>query len=760
MIVFAMNVKTVSAEAGSIVNGELDQWVDGKPVGWETGEGVVAAEDVGMRISGTAAIRMQPERTQPGIDNYVSISQEIQLKPNASYDLKFWAAKDGHGDVRAFISPNDGTGPVLEYYSGWADFFVWTEVSTTFKTTSATGYTLRLIQYGTVASDAWFDSITLTPVADPAARDTKARRLGVELYSQSYMVPFDNTQLDSTATATNRFVASAVRNEYAPVLVIARALSDLKHVDLRLVDDLKSKDGGSLKAEKISIRAYDRGVLPLSRPRDVSIDKHVAWWLTVQPDANVPAGIYTGAFEIVADGKAIDRGELVVDLLDLKLPVPDASFFLWHFDGYFRPEHLTDELQKAYYKDMVEHGMTTVTIYGTPETDDGKIDFSKNMGYQKSGGSDQLNWGYDKAVPAILETGMSPKGQPIILLITREEHGGRTGYDFGAAPESITRQILEEWFSRKWPTPLLYVHDEPSTPERIAAVRPILERIKSWNLPVRTVTAGLDIAELGHLYDMWIQIQFDINSETIMAAREQGAELWTYDCRVPYTNAPFNRALYGFWAYRAGLKGVGRWAYHDTTNTYFDNDGVMHGGVGPRLSHIVPSADGPVPTAAWEAAREGVNDYRLMMLYDETLASAQARLEELRSQYKELLSEEDIEQLTERKKQQRTRFREGESPVEWQAGSTEKALGEKYFAAADELEHALAMAKLARKKVIDSIPVDSMAITGAMPFLGLLDTTYPTLGLGDQRTVAETKRRVLCGYLQRVMNAVNVIPAG
>jgi hypothetical protein len=125
-----------------------------------------------------------------------------------------------------------------------------------------------------------------------------------------------------------------------------------------------------------------------------------------------------------------------------------------------------------------------------------------------------------------------------------------------------------------------------------------------------------------------------------------------------------------------------------------------------------------------------------------------------------LLSEEDIEQLTERKKQQGTRFREGESPVEWQAGSTEKALGEKYFAAADELEHALAMAKLARKKVIDSIPVDSMAITGAMPFLGLLDTTYPTLGLGDQRTVAETKRRVLCGYLQRVMNAVNVIPAG
>jgi hypothetical protein len=736
---------------GQIINGELDQWADGKPVGWEVGQEVDASADMAMRISGTSAIRMAPRRTQTDLSTSSSISQPIKLKPNTAYKLTFWTAKDGAGDVRAYVAPRGGA-PVLEYISGWADFFVWTQITNTFQTTTETEYTLRLIQYGAPASAIWFDHVLLEPVAD-AAQAPKANK-PVEVYSQSYMIPFDPDKLDDTATPAGRFVIQAARNEYEPVLVAIRAGEDLNSVDLRLEGDLKSESGQTLSHRQFTIRSCENGVLPLSHPRSVQKGKHLAWWLTLAPNAGLASGRYTGKFEIVSDQKVLGQAELIVDLLDLDLPRPKVSFFLWHYTGYFRPEHATPELKRAYYKDMAEHGMTTVTIYGTPDRDGEHIDFSKDYGYLKSGTPADVDWGYDRSVPAILDAGLALDGQPIILLITKEGIDGKPGYGFGDASENIIRQILDEWFKRKWPTPLLYVHDEPSTKERIEAVKPILERIKSWNLPVKTVTAGLDIPSLGHLYDTWIQIQFDINLETIIAAREQKADLWAYDCRVPYTNAPFDRALYGFWAYRSGVQGVGRWAYHDNVKTYIDDQGMLHGGVGPRLSHVIPSSSGPVPTVAWEATREGVDDYRYLMLFGQTLAQAKDRLQEMEIEYRQQLSEDDLKQLMELDKRKHTQQKKDEATIIWTASTPRQIQGERLFYAARQLEQAIEMAKLAHKKVVDSIPADAMAVAGAVPFIGMIETLYPPLGFDDPRTVAEIKRRSLTGYLQRMHEAI------
>lgn len=742
---------------GQVVNSELDQWADGKPVGWQVGQEVDAQQDAAMRISGTSAIRMAPRRTQTDLSTSSSISQEITLKPNTAYKLTFWTAKDGAGDVRAYVIPRGGS-PVLEYISGWADFFVWTQITNTFQTTAETKYTLRLIQYGAPASSIWFDRVSLEAVDAPASPAAAKSVKPVELYSQSYMIPFDAHKLDDTAVPAGRFIIQAARNEYEPLLVAIRVGVDLKSVDLRLAGDLQSVSGQKLSQKQFTIRACENGVLPLSKPRSIDKGQNLAWWLTLDPNPDLPADRYTGTLQVISDDKVIRTAELVVDLLDIELPRPKASFFLWHFTGYFRPEHATPQLRRAYYKDMAEHGMTTVTIYGTPDRDGEHVDFSKEYGYQKSGTPADVEWGYDQSVPAILDAGLAQDGQPIILLITKEAHDGRPGYDFGSAPENVTRRILDEWFKRKWPTPLLYVHDEPSTPERIEAVKPILERIKSWNLPVKTVTAGLDIPSLGHLYDTWIQIQFDINLETIMAAREHKADLWAYDCRVPYTNAPFDRALYGFWAYRSGVQGVGRWAYHDNEKTYIDDQGIMHGGVGPRLSHIIPSSKGPVPTVAWEATREGVDDYRYLMLYDLTLARAKDRLQAIQSEYQQRLSQDDLKQLMELDKRMRTQQKKDEAPIDWKASTPMQAEGERLFHAARKLEQALEMAQLARKKVVDSIPADAMAVAGAVPYMQMIETLYPPLGFDDPRTVTETKRRSLIGYLQRVRLAMDTKP--
>ena len=83
-----------------LVNGELDQWASGGLVGWEALEGVVAEKDTTMRVSGTASLRMYPTRDQQAAHTHSIIEQKVELKPNSTYRLTFWTAKDDTGDVR------------------------------------------------------------------------------------------------------------------------------------------------------------------------------------------------------------------------------------------------------------------------------------------------------------------------------------------------------------------------------------------------------------------------------------------------------------------------------------------------------------------------------------------------------------------------------------------------------------------------------------------------------------------------------------
>jgi len=734
---------TATASDRFVKNGEFDQWTDGKPTGWNVPSGVVAAADKDMQISGTAAIRLHPERTHPDMYANSSISQEIQLKPQSTYRLTFWAAADGSGDVRAYVVPRDGGKPVLEYTSGWGNFFPWTQISTTFKTRDATQYTLRLIKYGAPSVEVWFDHLELERMAESGAVSPLLRgadRPGVDLFTQSYMVPFRNDTLDPSAQQTNVVNVQTPRGEYEPCLVGIHSRRDRKAVDLRVAGDLLSAEGRVMKSDAVVVRAYENGVLPPSRPRDVAPGHNLGWWLTVRADADTLPGRYAGVLEITAGPAVIANAELTVDVLDIVLPTPKAAFFVYHSESYFAPEDSTPALKRAYYKDMVEHGMTTVTVYGAADAGGGKIDFGHNYVYSPAKRPLEFSWGFDQSLPALLGSGLPRNGQPLILLC-------------GSPSKETMQNTLKEWKQRGWPEFLFYVNDEPSSKAAVEATRPVLEQIKAWKLPLRTVTAGLDIPGLGHLYDVWIQIESDVNFETIAAARKNHAELWTYNCNVAYVNAPFDRALYGFWAYRSGVRGVARWAYHDQKTARVDDDGTIHGAASPHLSRVFTSSKGPVPTVGWEATREGVEDYRLMMLFDATLAEANAQVEKLKSQYEKLLTPSDIRLLTQIAERTRTKQKPDEQPLLWEAKTDAQIAGRRLFEAAQALEDATEKARLARKKVFESIPGDAMAVRGGGAFGTVFETLCPPLGLGDQRTVAEIKRRTLIGYLQRLRTA-------
>jgi hypothetical protein len=67
-----------------------------------------------------------------------------------------------------------------------------------------------------------------------------------------------------------------------------------------------------------------------------------------------------------------------------------------------------------------------------------------------------------------------------------------------------------------------------------------------------------------------------------------------------------NRLLAGLYLCKSGLSGAMPWDYMGYSGeAYDDSDGT-----GKDMCLACPSQEGPIPTLAWEASREGVDDAR------------------------------------------------------------------------------------------------------------------------------------------------------
>ena len=259
------------------------------------------------------------------------------------------------------------------------------------------------------------------------------------------------------------------------------------------------------------------------------------------------------------------RLSLNVEVIDLTLPEPDIAFLVYHHEAYFPPEFLTAKLRSSYYQDMLEHGMNTITVYNNPANGE-ELDFSHNYTYEKE--SPMFAVGLDQHMKEILDSGLCKTGQPVFWL----------PLTYGS--KATLKSTLDRWKSQQWPTPLLYVDDEPGgTGTRADAALTTLKQIRSWDIPVKTTTAGLDprTGVLGQFYDVWVIGDRGIHYENHMNAQKLGRELWQYNCNSPHENMAIARSFYGFLPFRTGVKGVAYWAYYDARKWLADSQGNARG---------------------------------------------------------------------------------------------------------------------------------------------------------------------------------------
>jgi hypothetical protein len=79
-------------------------------------------------------------------------------------------------------------------------------------------------------------------------------------------------------------------------------------------------------------------------------------------------------------------------------------------------------------------------------------------------------------------------------------------------------------------------------------------------------------------------------------------------------NPLIDRFCYGVWPLQANLDAVSNWAY-----TW-----KMHPNAPDGSRYVFPAADGPIPTLAWEAIREGIDDQRYLLTFRRLATEAMA----------------------------------------------------------------------------------------------------------------------------------------
>ena len=341
--------------------------------------------------------------------------------------------------------------------------------------------------------------------------------------------------------------------------------------------------------------------LPESRTVTVEPGRNGVFWLTVSPPAGTEPGRYDFKLQLTLHSKReLHPLSLTVQVLPFTLPRAKIAYGMYFapYESWLGARYTHPDLVRSYWRDMARHGMTSASLYNYSRLVD-------DAGELKLDGVRELEW-----LKQMIEEGLVTEDIPIMFLDGsgfRQQRGA-----LPALPKEITR--------RHWPEFLLYGPDEPSVNDRSLE---IFKELQEPRKHMRIVTAISDYAAITYAdyLDVWV-VNAGITSPQIQRlAAEKGAELWNYSCSNRGTgNAPFHRYYAGIYTWALRLTGNFHWAYAGRQYSWEGDWNAVY-------CYGLPSDSGPIPSVAWEARREGVEDYRLLTYLESLIPKDPKRAE-------------------------------------------------------------------------------------------------------------------------------------
>ncbi len=654
MALIVVSPLTVTAQPAEMVaNGSFEAVEEGLPVGWRA-KSEVASVQTDDAPDGERWLKL----VKPEGATHTLVTQRVEVKPDTGYRLRAYlrAPKASYYSLVAY----DATMSTLAAKStGWAVIGDWLELELDFRTRETdTVVNVGLLGYGEETDwDAvrmWEDdSVRIGDLTDAVNElDEPTPRASERGYMIFGRKANDFVSARYVPTHWDRATppqATCPPGEFETIAVGIHALRDLENVRAELYDPRQHRPRPAnppIDAElfqlghghrELNSQAYLRHPLLLLPPHEVDVPagETLQYAVRVHVPSDYPArSTSLHLYLSVKDFKRRRIG-INVDVPQVTLDQAQSTFFMYYSDSYLPEEMATGPMQAAYYRDMAEHGMNSVSLYVVPEreTEGGyEIDLHHDWRYPTSDVRAPL--GISERIAQMKAAGLVGGGRPLVLI-----SGGSGLYDWGAFRDPASVQsLLQSGAALGWPELLFYMHDEPNLEARVEAVRRTHARVYADIPEARTVTAigEYGIEHVGDLYDVWIASLAAVDEDLIERARREGKQLWAYDCRHQGQRPAFDRFVCGLWAWRTGIRGLGQWAYYSKGTLAPDADGRWTVPANWTEWYMIASEAGPIGTVGWEARREGIEDYRTLITLERLVAG---RDEPAAQRGRELLAE-------------------------------------------------------------------------------------------------------------------------
>lgn len=508
----------------------------------------------------------------------------------------------------------------------------------------------------------WYDDISLVPtdqIVKPIQRyvddrphpvlTEEQRKMGYVCYVRDYLRLIFPTSVPDDEEIDAALSCFAAPGEREPLSFAIRASRDLNAVRVTC-NSLECDGGATIAQEHVSIRPVRYGkkegqsrwgpfhtdpmVVPLYLASyeqiDVASETSQQYWITVCVPKDTPPGRYRAVVTVSAADAGVTQLPLEVEVLPIRRREPDHIYF----GMYHRPVG-DDDFRAAAWRDMREHGMTSVGLccnLGADLTLNGdRVDVTFT-------GSGDL----ERAVREYLDAGFTMPidwlmGSDVLRWCKTQAQGDRQ--KFADYYRQVIVAVLEHGRRNRWPAIIFQPLDEPfEHTARLDDTEACLRVLKS--IPgVRTEEDGPNgnPETLRRLYDLCDVLVYhdgpvlqrgtydaDAWKAFLHRLQKDGKEVWFYNLDLTGWHPEVLRFGYGFGLYQAGGTGVIQWSYQ----TAFRPDK-------PQLVYEKPNTiiyqypqvgnETGGPTLAWEASREGVDDYKYLFTLQSLVKELTAR---------------------------------------------------------------------------------------------------------------------------------------
>ena len=371
---------------------------------------------------------------------------------------------------------------------------------------------------------------------------------------------------------------------------------------------------------------FERGVLQ-ETDFDVAAGQSQGIWLTLTAPESAKPGRYTGVVSVSSSGKPALQLPLAIEVLPFKLQRPADRYWLLYADAA-RWANMTDAQILADMRDYARHGMTGfVSIsLGKPDLSglkDGKVTYDASA-YRR--------WtvlGRDAGVPGphvINSPGVWPVRD--VVAPGADLNRGEWPQAVKDGVQAVARAAVEA--TRDVPRWYYYGVDEPTGENTFA-----IQDYQAWHdggAPTYAtfyVPSFLEKAS-GFLTAPCFVVGLVSAEKTAAEAREAcektGSEFWWYGTGSyvnPFPQEGFmfnNRYGSGLLFWKTGAKAQASWTFcRPHEDVFNDFDGSRANSAEPKeqctaYPHLLKPGNwttyqGAIPTIAWEALREGKDDY-------------------------------------------------------------------------------------------------------------------------------------------------------